>query len=247
MDGGSTDNTMDVLKQFGDRVIVFSGPDLGQTDAINKGFQKAEGDIVAWLNSDDIYLYDDVVSHIVAEFEGHPNVDVLFGDYVRIDENNNFLKAYHVWRYYDFDRLMRVCYISQPTVFFRRPAIRNSALDTSLHYGMDIDLWLQLGKAGCCFRHVGRFLAAERIHNRAKTVTSPAGSYEEGVAIRRKYVAQSEQKRILEITLADKAGFVCYRLRAIGAVILFWSKRNTLIPLTYPGILQLLIRQFIRA
>ena len=247
MDGGSTDNTLEILELFNEKIAVFSGPDRGQTDAINKGFAKAKGEIVAWLNSDDIYLYEDTISYIVDCFRHNPEIDVLFGDYIRIDEANNFLKAYYVWRDYSFERLMRVCYISQPTVFFRKHVIEKCPLDECLHYGMDIDLWLQLGKTGCRVEDCGRFVAAERIHGNAKTVANPTKSFDEGVLIRKKYASLAEHRNILKISFLDKMGFVYFRLKALFAVTSFWIRRDTVVPLEYPGLARLIIKQFIRA
>ena len=247
IDGGSSDDTIAILERYADRITYVSEPDNGQSSAINKGFSRANGEIVSWLNSDDIYLYEDTVSYAVDHFERQVEADVLFGDYIRIDEANNFLKAYQVWNSYSFGRLMRVCYISQPTVFFRRDAMEKCTLDESLHYGMDIDLWFKLGEAGCRIDHCGRFVAAERIHGSAKTVANPAKSFDEGVLIRKRYATLAEQGKILRVGFTDKVGFAYFRVKALFAVISFWVKRGTLITLGYPGLFRLVIKQFIRA
>ncbi len=247
MDGGSTDDTLGVLAQFEGKLLLISGPDNGQTDAINKGFSKAQGDIVAWLNSDDVYLFDDTVSYMVDRFEQKPNVDVLFGDYVRIDESNNFLKPYHVWKSYSFERLMRVCYISQPTVFFRKYTIEKCPLDDSLNFGMDIDLWLKLGDMGFCIEHCGRFVAAERIHDNAKTVALRHESIEEGIFLRKKYTSIVGSENILKQNMLDKMGFAFFRLKSLYTSLRFKFRRDTLVAFRYESMIKTLISQLIRA
>lgn len=247
MDGGSVDGTLEKLRRFGERIIVFSEPDRGQTDAISKGFNRARGSIVAWLNSDDVYLYTHTISHIVELFRRNESTDVFYGDYIRIDEDNTFLKAYHAWKSYDFDRLTRICYISQPTVFFRKETVEKCPLDDSLHYVMDLDLWLKFGRAGYSIRHSGCFVAAERIHGNAKTVANPKKSLEEGSAIVHKYIASDRHADVLRTNLSDKLWFALFRCKALLAVLSFWMRRDTVIPLRYRNVFQLILQQFVRA
>tara|TARA_R110000868_G_scaffold107750_1_gene294679 strand:- start:18421 stop:19272 length:852 start_codon:yes stop_codon:yes gene_type:complete len=233
MDGGSTDETLDVVRSFGDRVQLISEPDDGQTDAINKGFGKARGEIVAWLNSDDIYLFKDSISYAVEQFRMHSEVDVLFGDYIRIDEHNRFLKAYRVRRKFNLNRLFRMCYISQPTVFFRSQVVSDQILDKSLNYGMDIDLWLKLGVAGKKFRHSGRYVAAERIHDDAKTVAYPERSATEGRLIRARYATSKELRHVLRRSWGDIFEMAYCRLMATATAFRCRTQRNTLVALDF--------------
>jgi len=121
-DGMSTDGTIDVLKRYDERITYTSEKDNGQSDAINKGFRVAKGDIVTWLNSDDIYPDRRTISRIVSVFSLNLDCDLIFGDFIEIDANNCVLKIYKRPSY-SHKRLLRIGYISQPATFFRRRVI----------------------------------------------------------------------------------------------------------------------------
>ena len=90
MDGGSTDNTVEILKKYEDRLIWKSEPDRGQSHAINKGFRMATGEIIGWLNSDDTYE-PDALKTVIQFFSEHPEIDLIYGDCNMIDENDNII------------------------------------------------------------------------------------------------------------------------------------------------------------
>ncbi|RMI03372.1 MAG: glycosyltransferase, partial [Calditrichaeota bacterium] len=184
---GSTDGTLDILRRYEGRLQWRSEPDTGQANAINKGFRLSTGDIVAWLNSDDIYL-PEALHHVARFFQQHPEVDVLYGDFWWIDAQGRKLLAR---REIPFDAdilLYGLNYIGQPTVFFRRRVFDLAGyLDESLHYGLDWEYWLRIADRGGKFAHLPRFLAATRLHTTAKTVTAPAEMFAEHRAIRQKY------------------------------------------------------------
>ena len=92
-DGGSTDDTVDVLKRFGNGVKWISEKDKGQTDAVNKGIRATDGEIIGWLNSDDVY-YPGAIARVVAFFETHPDVDVVYGMADHIDLSDYAFEAY---------------------------------------------------------------------------------------------------------------------------------------------------------
>lgn len=186
IDGGSTDSTLAILQQH-DSLNWVSEPDNGQADAINKGFKKSTGDIVAWLNSDDIYLPEAL--HRVADFfNQHPHIDLIYGDYHLIDQNGNVLLRKQEIPF-DYNILLYgLDYISQPTTFFRRSVFERSGyLDDTLHYGLDWEYWLRLANNGCQFAHLPIYLAATRWHIDAKTLVAPPEMYAEHEAIRAKY------------------------------------------------------------
>src|SRR5215471_15653998 len=93
IDGGSTDETLDLLRSFEAKLRWVSEPDRGTADAINKGFKLVGGDILGWLNSDDLY-YEGALETVQEFFEKSPDVDLVYGDANHIDENGNFIEKY---------------------------------------------------------------------------------------------------------------------------------------------------------
>ena len=168
MDGGSKDLTVPILKTYGDSIQWVSEPDHGQADAVNKGIRKASGDIIGWINSDDVY-YPGTFAAVMDVFEKNPDVNVLYGDADHIDRNGNYLEDYYTeeWNY---ERLKEICFICQPTVFFRRKTIeKNGYLDPKRQYSMDYDLWLRMGKTEH-FYYLKRKLAGSRLYAENKTL-----------------------------------------------------------------------------
>jgi glycosyltransferase involved in cell wall biosynthesis len=170
-DGGSTDDTLDVLRTYDGRVRWSSAPDKGQSDAVNKGIRATHGDIVGWLNSDDIY-YPGALSEVLQYFDEHPDVDVVYGMSNHIDAQDAVIEPYPT-EPWNFERLKETCFISQPATFFRRSAVeRWGVIDQRLQYCMDYEFWLRLGLAGANFAYLPRLLAATRIHEATKTNAS---------------------------------------------------------------------------
>ena len=180
MDGGSTDNTADVLRSYGPRVNWVSQKDGGQSDAINRGFAKAKGVIFGWLNSDDTYA-PGAVTAAVEYLWSHPEVDAVYGDANFIDAKGNLIAPCVHVEPFDEKRLLHYTdFIVQPTVFFRRSAFEAvGGVDTSLHWCMDYDLWLKMVAAGHKFAYLQRHQADFRWLAENKTATGEWGRLRE--------------------------------------------------------------------
>lgn len=176
-DGGSSDETVDIMRRYQDRLSFVSEKDKGQANAVNKGIMATSGDIIGWLNSDDIYYPGTLVS-VLDYFKEHPEADVVYGDAYHIDENDNILEPYYT-EDWDYERLKDVCFLCQPAVFFRRRLItRTGLLDESLSYCMDYEFWLRLGKI-VRFGRLHRFFAGSRMYSENKTLGSRVAVHRE--------------------------------------------------------------------
>ena len=145
MDGGSTDGTLDVLRSFGDRIRWVSEKDNGQADAIRQGFERTDGDILTWLNSDDAFC-PGAFSAVADFFSAHPDIDVVYGDANYVDSRGGLIsRCVHVEPYSEH-RLFRYSdFIVQPAAFFRRRAYDAvGGIDPSYHWALDYDLWLKM-------------------------------------------------------------------------------------------------------
>lgn len=169
-DGGSSDETLDVLRQYEKHLSGwFSEPDSGQSQAINRGFARARGDIMAWINSDDLLLPGAL--HLVADFFlSHPEVDVLYGNRLIVDEKDCEIGRW-ILPGHDSELLSWVDFVPQETLFWRRWIWDKvgARVDESLRFAMDWDLLLRFKNAGAVFAHLPHFLGAFRVHDRQKT------------------------------------------------------------------------------
>ena len=141
-DGGSSDNTLAVLRQAGGSVRWVSRPDGGQADAVNQGLKAARGDVIAWINSDDIY-YPQAFAQVAARFAADPSIDVVYGDADHIDLQDQPFEPYPtaVW---DPWLLPHVCFICQPACFSEDKcsirwafSTRTSAIAWTTSFGCD--------------------------------------------------------------------------------------------------------------
>ncbi len=169
VDGGSTDETKQILARFGSNLsYCVSEPDRGQAHAIEKGFERLDGEIMAYLNSDDM-LMPGVLSFVAGYFAAHPEVDVVYGHRVIVDELGNEVGRWILPRH-DENAIRRFDYVPQETVFWRRSIYEAvGGVNTGLHFAVDWDLLLRFIAAGARFSRVPYFLACFRIHPGQKT------------------------------------------------------------------------------
>jgi len=175
IDGGSTDGSVDIIQRYAPRLAGWvSEKDSGQAEAVNKGFARASGDYIAWLNSDDLY-YPGALAEAVRALEANPAAPFVFSDVESIDETGT---AFNRMRYgsWGLADLMRFRIIGQPGVFMRRSVLLKAGfLDTSYQYILDHHLWLRLAALGApCYVH-GALWAAARVHPDAKNTAQAAG------------------------------------------------------------------------
>lgn len=168
IDGASNDGTVEILKKYNKHITFFiSEPDFGQTDAIIIGFERARGEYITWLCSDDI-LEPSSISLSVAFLEKFPDAVLSFGNRIRIDARGNTIGFS---RYGKFNKwhLKFGLTIPQETILIRRSAYEKiKGLDKNLHMAMDFDLWCQLAKAGS-FVHIPAYLGRFRSHDKNKS------------------------------------------------------------------------------
>ena len=177
IDGASTDGTVELLKQWeakdhgpGYSIEWISERDRGHADALNKGFECVRGEIVGWLNSDDLYFDRQVISTSVAALQKHPDVDVVHGEVALISENSG-LQMIWCFPKFDYERALRGYIIPQPTVFFRRSVTDKHRLDPALKVAIDHVYWLQIGRDHK-FLKISRIQAADRDHKARITQVS---------------------------------------------------------------------------
>lgn len=176
IDGGSTDDTVAVLRSYGERVAWVSEKDRGQADAINKGMAQARGEIRAYLNSDDL-LRPGAVRRVVEHFEKRPACDLVYGRDALIDTGGRFLSMFPTAEY-SLETLADCCCISQPAAFWRkRLADTIGPFDAALHLVMDYDYWLRAGAAGMVLEHIPDVLAHTRMHRQTKTSGGAPGAH----------------------------------------------------------------------
>jgi glycosyltransferase involved in cell wall biosynthesis len=176
MDGGSTDGSVDILREYSAKpgwshLHWLSANDRGQSDALNKGFQKATGDVIGWLNSDDFY-FRNCFKDVAEAFQDEHPPDVLCGDCILINEMK---KTYQVRHEIEFNAFVlqhnRMTYInSSGSFFFARKIIADGhLLNPDFHHAMDYEYYLRLFRAGYRFSHSKKLLGALRLHGSCKS------------------------------------------------------------------------------
>ena len=182
VDGGSTDGSVDIIKKYQDKFAYWiSEKDSGQADAINKGFAKANGEIIAWINSDDYYL-PNTINQVIKTFEENPDVVLIYGNMLAVDENS---KTFNTPSYKQLTLEDLICFqiIGQPAVFFRSSALQKTkGLNQNFHFLLDHLFWIELAQHGKIL-HVNQIWSAARYHAEAKNRAKAAEFGQEAVRI----------------------------------------------------------------
>lgn len=187
MDGGSTDGTLDILRRYEDKLTWISEKDRGQADAINKGFRRATGDILGWVNSDDLYV-PGAIQAVVEHFQAHSHDSFIYGDAEALDESGtSFGIRTHVkqggWK----ELVGELDFIVQPACFWRAEVWRACGeLDESLHYTLDYEYWMRAAKPFPP-RYIPVLLAQERLYAAAKTFSGAVTRMEEIEMVARRH------------------------------------------------------------
>lgn len=201
IDGGSTDDSVEIIRKYEKSLTYWvSEPDQGQSDALNKGFQKSTGEILAFLDSDDTYEKD-TLKTIGEYFRRNEDTDVFFGDMNVIDEQGKNLGR---WLEVGFSKrrfVYGVAGIPQPAAFFRKMAFeRAGRLRNEFFCALDSDLWLRMCLDGARFHHMRKAFANYRRHSESKT-----SRYQDAV--------RSEEIRLRRELLGLNARSLSFRLR----------------------------------
>jgi len=171
IDDGSTDETPQILKEYSGRAWIERHENRGQTPTINKGWERATGDLLTWLNSDDTFL-PGAVSTAVKYFDEHPDVGVVFGDTMFTREDGSPIERSADRSNFDYESFVRECEnpIPQPSAFIRRSVVEDvGILDPTFYYFMDWDFWLRAG-VNHRLAYFPELLSTYRLHAESKTI-----------------------------------------------------------------------------
>ena len=210
-DGGSTDGTLPLLRGLG--AAFASHADEGQAQAINLGFRRVEGDILAWLNSDD-FLLPGALHTVSRFFTEHPDVDAAYGHRVLVDEQGSEIGRWCLPPHQE-RAFLWADWIPQESFFFRRRAwdLAGGALDESQRFALDWDLILRMHAAGVRFARIPAFLAAFRVHPNQKTAARASEAYRAELDALRLRVHGTP---ISDARVAFEVGPYCRRARLYG-------------------------------
>jgi glycosyltransferase involved in cell wall biosynthesis len=188
MDGGSTDGAVEIIEKYSEHLAYWvSAPDRGQTDALIKGFDRASGDILCWLNSDDLFE-SRTLQEVAETFTRYPDWQVVYGDSLSIDADGHPIGLKKEIPYYRFIWMYDYNYIPQASTFWRRSIYEEvGGLDPRMDLAMDADLWARFAER-TTLHHVPRVWSRIRYHPDEKTSRLRAKSIEEDALIRSRYL-----------------------------------------------------------
>lgn len=192
VDGGSTDNTLEILKKYENRIQWISEKDKGQANAINKGILRTKGELIGWINSDDVYERDGI-EKLVACWKKHPEADLIYGEGIYIDREGRKVGRY-LTEVFTKEKLGKQCIICQPSTLFSRVVIeRVGMLNEQYQMGMDYELWLRISNRGNIV-YMPEYIARSRMYQDNKTMSRRDEAYREACnAVKENYGYVSEK------------------------------------------------------
>ncbi|RPH61090.1 MAG: glycosyltransferase [Chloroflexi bacterium] len=216
VDGGSTDGSVDVIQRYADKLAWWvSEKDRGQTDALNKGFARAQGEILAWLNSDDTYE-PGAIAAAVKYLAEHPETGLVYADTNFIDEKGHIIGRFPAAQT-DYRRLRQgYVHIPQQAAFFRADLWRQvGPLDPDFYFAMDYDLWVRLARLAPVAYLSGQAWANFRLHTSGKTIAADDRCWPE----------------MLKVHYRDGGSFFAplvakYYVRKVVAPLLNWNRQR---------------------
>jgi len=215
IDGGSSDRSVELIKKYSKRISYWvSEKDRGQTDAINKGFALARGEILAWINSDDTLL-PHAVEEAVQFLQDHPEIGLVYGDANFIDENSRIIGQFPAAQT-DLKRLRRgYVHIPQQASFFRKSLWDQvGPLDPDFFFAMDYDLWVRIA-SNSEIKYIQRTWANFRLHSDAKTITADDQCWPEMLKVHYRDGGSKFAPIVLK-----------YYLRKLAAPVIRWQRRK---------------------
>jgi glycosyltransferase involved in cell wall biosynthesis len=218
IDGGSSDNSVEVIKKYENHLTYWvSESDTGQSHAFNKGLKVATGDIIGWLNSDDIY-YPNSILCCVDYFKNDYEIDVLFGDYDYIDENDILLHQKKEIPYiFNIALWTKRCNHANLAGFFRKKCFDDcGGLREDLQYGMDYELYLRLALTGYKFGHIHLPLGGYRMHALSKSVLALRNQIEDLIKVNKEYVHKINPSLYHKALCPTYYRFLCFFLRLLN-------------------------------
>lgn len=211
LDGGSHDGSVEIIRRYAPWLDYWaSEQDHGQADAINRGWQRATGEIVAWLNSDDTYL-PGALTAVAQTFLDQPAVALVFGDCNIVDAATQVLEVIRP-RAVDVARILLANPIPQPATFIRRRALEQVGfLDPGFRYTMDHELWVRLARQ-FRFAYIPRPLANFRMYRGTKSVSELEGFLPEYIAIYERAAQDPRTAPLLPASAPRRQGLAHYNL-----------------------------------
>ncbi len=216
MDGGSTDGSQAIIKEYEDQLAYWeSAPDKGQTDALNKGFNRARGKYLAWINSDDVY-HPGAFAEAAKYLDAHPEVGMVYSDCTFIDAEGREIGQFPAAQT-NYERLRRgYVHIPQQASFFRADLWQKvGPLDPSFYFAMDYDLWVRLAKEAPLVYLPGWTWASFRLHGAAKTIEADSRCWPEMLRVHYREGGHWYEPIIWK-----------YLVRKIAAPIIQWRRRR---------------------